>query len=76
MAVRPFLPLSIVPIIAWTVKGGSTPTIDAIITVKGDVAKRVGALIVRIMCVGPGPPTVAPYVIASFTVPIVCVIMW
>ena len=47
-----------------------------IITVKGDVAKRVGALIVRIMCVGTGPPTVAPYVIASFTVPIVCVIMW
>ena len=36
MAARPFLPLSTVRIIAWTVNGGSTPTIGPIISVKGE----------------------------------------
>ena len=76
MAVRPFLPLSTDRINAWTVNEGSTPTIGPIILVKGIAAVLAGALTVRIMCVAPDPPAIAPYVIASFTVPIVCVIMW
>ena len=67
MAARPFRPLSIVPIIVWTVNGGSTPTTEPIIPVKGDAAVRVGALIVQIMCVAPTLRSIAPYVIVSFT---------
>ena len=76
MAARPFLSLSTVRIVAWTVNGGSTPTIGQIILVKGTAAVLAGALTVRIMCVAPGPPTIAPCVTASFTVPIANVIMW
>ena len=76
MAARPFLPLSTVRIIAWTVNGGSTPTIGPIIIVKGTAAVLAGALTVRIMCVASGPPTIALCVTASFTVPIANVIMW
>ena len=75
MAARPFLLLSTDPIIAWTVNGGSTPTTEPITLVKGDVAPRVGALIVRIMCVAPAPPSIAVCVTASFTVVHVNVIM-
>ena len=53
MAARPFPRLSTAPIIAWTVNGGSTPTIGPIILVKGDAAPRVVDLTVRIMCVAP-----------------------
>ena len=67
MAARPFRPLSIVPIIVWTVKRASTPTIGEIILVKANVVVPVGALIVQIMCVAPTPPSIAPYVIVSFT---------
>ena len=67
MAARPFLRLSTAPIIAWTVNEGSTPTIGPITLVKGDVALRVGALIVRIMCVVPAPPSIAVCVTANFT---------
>ena len=67
MAARPFLRLSIVRIIVWTVNEGSTPTIGPITLVKGDVAPRVGALIVRSMCVAPAPPSIAVCVTASFT---------
>ena len=76
MVVRPFMPLSTYRIIVWTVNEGSTPTIGLITLVKGDVAKRVVVLTVRIMCVALDPLTLAPYVIASFTEPIVCAIMW
>ena len=75
MAARPFLPLSTVLIIAWTVNGGSTPTIGPIIPVKGNVALRVADLTVFIMCVVPGPRIIAPCVTASFTVPIANAIM-
>jgi len=76
MAARPFLPLRTVRIIAWTVNGGSTPTIGPIISVKGDVVPRAVDLTVRIMCVAPGPPTIAPCVTASFTAAIANAIMW
>ena len=56
--------------------GGSTPTIGPIIPVKGNVVLRVADLTVRIMCVAPGPPTIAHCVTASFTVPIANAIMW
>ena len=75
MAARPFLVLSTAPIIAWTVNGGLTPTIGPITLVKGDDAVLAVDLTVRIMCVAPDPPTIAPYVTASFMVPIVCIIM-
>ena len=71
MAARPFQRLSTVRIIAWTVNGGSTPTTEPITLVKGDDAVLAVDLIVRIMCAVPGPLIIAPYVIASFTVPIV-----
>ena len=67
--------LSTAPIIAWTVNGGSTPTIGPITLVKGDVAPRVDVLIVRSMCVAPAPPSIAVCVTASFTVVYVNVIM-
>ena len=70
MAARPFLLLSTDPIIAWTVNGGSTPTTEPITLVKGDAAVRVGALTVRIMCVAPDPPTIAPYVTVSLWYPL------
>ena len=76
MPARRFLPSSTVRIIAWTVNGGSTPTIGPIIPVKGNVALRVADLTVFIMCVVPGPRIIAPCVTASFTVPIANVIMW
>ena len=76
MVARPFLPLSTDRIIVWTVNGGSTPTTEPIILVKGSAAVLAVDLIVKIMCVGPALQSNAPYVIASFTVPIVCVIMW
>ena len=76
MAARLFPRLSTAPIIVWTVNGGSTPTTEPITLVKGDAAPRVGALIVRIMCGAPAPPSIAVRVIASFMVPIVCNIMW
>ena len=76
MAARPFLLLSTDPIIAWTVNGVSTPTTEAIIPVKGDDAVLAVDLIVRIMCAVPGLLIIAPYVIASFMVGIVNVIMW
>ena len=75
MAARLFLRLSTAPIIVWNVNEGSTQTIGPIILVKGDVALRVGALIVRIMCVAPAPRSIALNVIASFTEPNVCNIM-
>ena len=76
MAARLFPRLSTAPIIVWTVNGGSTPTIRPITLVKGDAAPRVGALIVRIMCGAPAPPSIAVRVTASFMVSIVCNIMW
>ena len=76
MAALPFPRSSIVRIIAWTVNGGSTPTIGPIIPVKGTAAVLAGALTVRIMCVAPGPPTIVHCVTASFTVPIANAIMW
>ena len=76
MAARPFPRSWTVRIIAWTVKGGSTPTIGLITPVKGDAVPCVGDLTVRIMCVAPGPPTIAPCVTASFMVPIANVIVW
>ena len=76
MAARPFLLLSTAPIIAWTLNGGSTPTTEPITLVKGDDAVLAVDLIVRIMCVAPGPRIIAAYVIASFMVPIACTIMW
>ena len=60
--------LSTAPIIVWTVNEGSTPTTEPITLVKEDVALRVDALIVRIMCVAPAPPSIAVCVTASFTV--------
>ena len=76
MAARPFPRSWTVRIIAWTVKGGSTPTIGLITPVKGDVVLRVGDLTVRILCVAPGLPTISPCVTATFTVPIANVIVW
>ena len=76
MAARPFLPSSTVRIIVWTVNGGSTPTIGPIKPVKGDVVARAVDLNVRIMCVVPGPPTIAPCATASFTAAIANAIMW
>ena len=76
MAARPFPRSWTVRIIAWTVKGGSTPTIGLITPVKGDVVPRAVNLTVSIMCVAPGPPTIAPCVTASFMVPIANVIVW
>ena len=76
MAARPFPRSWTVRIIAWTVKGGSTPTIGLITPVKGDAVPCVGDLTVRIICVAPGPPTIAPCVTASFMVPIANVIVW
>ena len=76
MAARPFLLLSIDPIIAWTVNGGSTPTTEPITLVKGDDAVLAVDLTVRIMCAVPGLLIIAPYVIASFTAAIANVIMW
>ena len=76
MAARPFPRSSIVRIIAWTVNGGSTPTIGPITPVKGIVVLRVADLTVRIMCVAPDPRSIAPCVTASFTVPIANAIMW
>ena len=75
MAARPFPRLSTDPIIAWTVNGGSTPTIGPITLVKGDAAVLAGALTVRIMCVAPAPPSIAVCVTASFTAVIANVIM-
>ena len=76
MAARPFPRSWTVRIIAWTVKGGSTPTIGLITPVKGDVVPLVGDLTVRILCVAPGLPTISPCVTATFTVPIANVIVW
>ena len=76
MAARPFLLLSTAPIIAWTVNGGSTPTIGPITLVKGDDAVLAIDLIVRIMCVEPGPRIIAVCVVVSFTAGIANVIMW
>ena len=76
MAARPFPRSWTVRIIAWTVKGGSTPTIGLITPVMGDAVPCVGDLTVRIMCVAPGPPTIAPCVTASSMVPIANVIVW
>ena len=59
MAARPFPRLSTDPIIAWTVNGGSTPTIGPITLVKGDAAVLVADLNVRIMYVAPDQPTIA-----------------
>ena len=75
MAARPFPRLSIVRIIAWIVKRGSTPTIEPITVAKEDAAVLVGALIVRIMCVVPAQRNIAPYVVASFMEPNVSNIM-
>ena len=55
--------------------GGSTPTTEPIIPVKGDAAKRAVDLIVRIMCAVPAPRSIAVCVTASFTVGIANVIM-
>ena len=55
---------------------GSTPTTEPVTLVNGDDAVLAVDLIVRIMCVAPGPRIIAPYVIASFMVPIACTIMW
>ena len=41
--------------------------IELITLVKGDAVLHVGALIVRIMCGALVPPSIAVYVIASFT---------
>ena len=41
--------------------------IDPITLVKGDAVLRVDALIVRIMCGAPAPPSIAVCVTASFT---------
>ena len=76
MATRPFSRSWTVRIIAWTSKGGSTQTIGLITPVKGDAVPCVGDLTVRIICVAPGPPTIAPCVTASFMVPIANVIVW
>ena len=75
-AVRRFLPLSTVRIIAWTVRGGSTPMIVPTVPAKGLAALRVAALTVGIMCAVPDPRIIAPCVTASFAVPLVNVIMW
>ena len=45
-------------------------------TCQGDVVPRAVDLTVSIMCVAPGPPTIAPCVTASFTVPIANAILW
>ena len=76
MAARPLLPLSTVRIIAWTAKGGSTPTIGPITPVKGDVVPRAVDLTVRIMCVVPDPPIIAPCATASFMVCFANAIIW
>ena len=54
---------------------GSTPMIELIIPVKGNVVLRVADLTVGIMCVVPGPRIIVHCVTASFTVPIVNAIM-
>ena len=60
----------------WTVNGGSTPTTEPIILVKGDAAKRAVALTVRIMCAVPAPRSIAVCVTVSFTEGTANVIMW
>ena len=76
MVVCRFQPLWTFRIIVWTVKGGSTPTIGAIIPVKGIVVPRVADLTFGITCVVPGLLIIAHCVTASFTVSIVNAIMW
>ena len=75
MVARPFLPLSIVRIIVWTVNEGSTLTIESITLVKENAAPRVDEWIVRSMCVAPAPLSIAVCVAASFMAVHVNVIM-
>ena len=65
MTVAPrFQSFSIVPIIAWTVNGGSTPTTEQIMLVEGSAVLPVGASVARITCTGPNPPPIARPVMA------------
>ena len=69
MTVAPrFQSFSIVPIIAWTVNGGSTPTTEQIMLVEGSAVLPVGASVARITCTGPNPPPIARPVMACFIV--------
>ena len=67
-AVPRFHRLSIVPIIAWTVNGGSTLMTEKIMLVKENVVLPVGASVARITCVGPNPPPIARPVMVCFMV--------
>ena len=63
-----FQRLSTVPIIAWTLNGGSTPMTDSIMLVEENAVLPAGASVVRITCTGPKPPPIAQPVMACFMV--------